>query len=60
MKKKTKRNTIIAFAIILVLILGFFGTLYYITNTVNNFSYSEKKWINDNSKNTLDFKITQI
>ena len=57
MKKKTKRNTIIAFAIILILIVGFFGTLYYVTNTVNNFSYGEKKWINDNSKNTLDVYI---
>ena len=57
MKKKTKRNTIIAFAIILILVLGFFGTLYYVTNTVNNFSYTEKKWINDNSKNTLDVYI---
>ncbi len=57
MKKRTKRNTIIAFAIILVLIIGFFGTLYYVTNTVNNFSYSEKKWINDNSKNTIDVYV---
>ena len=57
MKKRTKRNTIIAFAIILILIIGFFGTLYYVTNTVNNFSYGEKKWINDNSKNTIDVYV---
>jgi len=57
MKKKSRKNIIIAFIIILVLILGFFGTLYYITNTVNNFSYTEKKWINDNSKNTMDVYI---
>ena len=57
MKKKSRKNIIIAFVIILVLVLGFFGTLYYITNTVNNYSYTEKKWINDNSKNTLDVYV---
>ncbi len=57
MKRKSRKNVIIAFAIILVLVLGFLGTLYYITNTVNNFSYTEKKWINDNSKNTMDVYV---
>ena len=57
MKKKSRKNVIIAFAIIVVLVLGFFGTLYYLTNTVNNFSYTEKKWINDNTKNTMDVYV---
>ncbi len=57
MKKKSRKNIIIAFAIIVVLVLGFFGTLYYLTNTVNNFSYTEKKWINDNTKNTMDVYV---
>ena len=57
MKKKSRKSVIIAFAIIVVLVLGFFGTLYYITNTVNNFSYTEKKWMNDNSKNTMDVYV---
>ncbi len=57
MKNKTKRNIIISFVIIVILVLGFFGTLYYITSTVNNYSYSEKSWINENSKNSLDVYI---
>jgi len=57
MKRKTKRNIIIACIVIVVLIIGFFGTLYYVTSTVNNYSYSEKTWINENEKNTIDIYI---
>ena len=52
--KKTKKNIIIAFTVALFLVVGFFATLYYITSTVNNYSYSEKKWINDNKDTRLD------
>ena len=38
-------------------ILGFFGTLYYLTSTVNNYSYAEKKWISDNSLKTQDIYV---
>ena len=55
--KKTKKNIIIAFTIILFLVVGFFTTLYYITSTVNNYSYSEKKWINDNKDTRLDVYV---
>ena len=59
MKRLKKKNIIIAFSIILVLVLGFFGTLYYLTSTVNNYSYSEKKWINENSNDAIDIYIEQ-
>ena len=59
MKKIKRKNIIIAFIIILVLILGFFGTLYYITSTINNYSYSEKKWITENSNDAIDIYIEQ-
>ena len=57
MKRKTKRSIIIAIIIIIVLSLGFFGTLYYITSTVNNYNYAEKNWINENEKNTIDVYV---
>ncbi len=55
--KKTRKNIIIAFTVILFLVVGFFATLYYITSTVNNYSYSEKKWINDNKDTRLDVYV---
>ena len=51
---KRKRSTIIVISIIILLVVGFFGTLYYITSTVNNYDYSEKKWINSNSNKAID------
>lgn len=57
MKTKKKRNVIIAFIAIIVVVVGFFGTLYYITSTVNNYSYSEKRWINDNQNKTIDIYV---
>ena len=55
--KKKKKNIIIVFAIIIVLVSGFLGTLYYITSTVNNYSYSEKKWISENTDTTYDVYV---
>ena len=57
MKNKKRRNIIIAFIVIIILILGFFGTLYYVTNTVNNYSFTEKRWINDNLDKTFDIYV---
>ena len=48
---KKKKTVLIVFIIIAVLVCGFLGTLYYITSTVNNYSYDEKTWINNNSNN---------
>ncbi len=55
--RKKKRNIIIVFIIVVAIVLIFFGALYYITSTVNNYSYSEKKWINDNSSTALDIYV---
>ncbi len=57
MKSKKRRNIIIAFIAIIVLVFGFFGTLYYITNSVNNYSFTEKRWINDNIDKTYDIYV---
>ena len=59
MKKSIKKKVIIALIIIAVLVLGFFGILYYITSTVNNYSYTEKRWITDNSSTTMDVYVEQ-
>ena len=54
---KKKKSLIIVFIIIVAIILVFFGALYYITSTVNNYSYNEKKWINDNQSTSLDVYV---
>lgn len=54
---KNKKNIIIAFIVIIVLVSAFLGTLYYITSTVNNYSYSEKKWISENTDTTFDVYV---
>ena len=54
---KKKKNIIIAFIVIIVLVSAFLGTLYYITSTVNNYSYSEKKWISENTDRTFDVYV---
>ncbi len=60
MKNKKRRNIIIAFIAIIVLVFGFFGTLYYITNTVNNYSFTEKRWINENVDKTFDIYVEPL
>lgn len=57
MHNKKKKSTIIVFSIIILLVVIFFGALYYITSTVNNYSYNEKKWINDNASTALDIYV---
>ena len=57
MKKNKKKKVIIVFVIIIVLASLFLGALYYITSTVNNYSYNEKRWIADNTSKTLDVFI---
>lgn len=57
MKNKKKKGIIIVFSTIILLISIFFGTLYYITSTVNNYSYAEKKWLTENSDTTFDVYV---
>ena len=57
MGNRKKKTIIIVFSLSLLFILGFFGTLYYLTSTVNNYSYAEKKWISDNSLKTQDIYV---
>ena len=57
MKYKNKKNATIVFIVIAVIIVGFFGTLYYISSTINNYSYEEKEWINENTNSKLDIYV---
>ena len=54
---KKKKNIIIIFLVIVLLVSAFLGTLYYITSTVNNYSYTEKKWISENTDTTFDVYV---
>ena len=55
--KSNKKTVLIVFSIILAVILAFFGALYILTSTANNYSFAEKKWINDNSSQTFDIYV---
>ena len=57
MRGKKKKSLVLVFAIVVLLVLIFFGALYYITSTVNNYSYTEKRWINDNSSRAIDLYV---
>ena len=57
MKNKKKKSTIIIFSIIIGIVLIFVGVLYYITSTVNNYSYAEKKWISNNKDKTIEVYV---
>ena len=57
MKIRKRRTIIIVFAVIIAIVAAFFGTLYYITSTVNNYNYSEKTWINDSKDTTIDIYV---
>lgn len=57
MKHKNKKSVIIVFCIIAALILGFFGILYYITSTINNYSYAEKDWLSENADKSFDIYV---
>lgn len=54
---KKKKKALIILIIVIAAVLIFFGALYYITSTVNNYSYTEKRWINDNSTTALDMYV---
>lgn len=54
---KKKKTRIIVFAVIIFIVFAFFGTLYYITSTVNNYTFAEKKWINENVSKSLDVYV---
>ena len=54
---KKKKTVILAFAIIIFVVICFFGTLYYITSTVNNYTYSEKSWITENINTSIDLYV---
>lgn len=57
MKQNKKKSVIVVFAILIVVAAAFFGTLYYITSTKNSYTYSEKKWINDNINTSFDIYV---
>jgi len=57
LKNKKNKKIVIICLIICFVILTFLGILYYITSTVNNYSYVEKNWINENASKTFDVYI---
>lgn len=56
MKKNNKKFYYIG-GLILVLVLLVLGVLFYVNNSKNNFSFSEKSWINDNVDKVIDISV---
>lgn len=54
---KKKKSIILAIIIIIFVVVCFFGTLYYITSTVNNYTYTEKNWITENINTSIDIYV---
>ena len=56
MKKKNRKILIIS-GLILLLFIIVVGILIYVNNNKNNFSFSEKSWINQNANNVIDISM---
>lgn len=48
MRKNNKKKYFLIGGLILILLVLIFGILYYVNNSKNNYSFSEKSWINNN------------
>ena len=57
MKNRKKKTVLIITLVVVFIVFIFFGSLYYIASTVNNYSYSEKNWINENTDTSIDIYI---
>lgn len=53
-KQKKLRNILI---ISLIVVVAFVATLYYVVSNSNNYSFSEKNWMNEQSNTTVDIDI---
>ncbi len=52
MKKNNKKYYLIG-GLLVILIVTVFGILYYVNYSKNNYSFSEKSWINSNTQNII-------
>ncbi len=57
MKNKKKKTLLVVSLIIIFVVVAFFGALYYITSTVNNYSFSEKNWISETTDKKIDVYV---
>jgi len=55
--KKNKKKYYIIGCLILLLSLLVFGILYYVNNSKDSYSFSEKSWINSNNNIAIDVSI---
>ncbi len=56
-KKKQRRKIYLILSLMILLILVLFGILYYVNNSKNNYSFSERSWINNNSSNVISVSV---
>ena len=54
MRNSKKKAAFIVFLILVLLTIVGFGIYYYISSTANNYTYAEKRWINDNSNSSIE------
>lgn len=56
--KKSKKNKLLWLIISGIVVVGLITyTIFYIINSNQGYSYSEKRWINTNSKNVIDIYV---
>lgn len=55
--KKGLRKYVILSALVVLLVLGFFAFIYYLSNRSTSYSFSEKSWINNNTNNVIDVTV---
>ncbi len=56
-RKRQKRKLLMIVALVMILILVLFGILYYVNNSKNNYSFSERNWINDNTNSAIGVSV---
>lgn len=57
MKKNKNKKLRYILILLLIVVLVFIGTMYFIINKSNSYSFSEKKWINDQLNTSVDVEV---
>ncbi len=57
MKRNRKKKLRYILVVSLIVVLVFVATMYYIISKSNNYSFSEKKWINDQLNTSIDIEV---
>lgn len=57
MKKNKQKKLRTILIVSLIVVIAFFAIMYYIVSNSNNYTFSEKNWMNEQSNTTIDIDI---